>query len=74
MRPVRSHYIPRTPAGRWAVGAFLVLFALTEPPFVYWIGNRIEPWIFGVPFLYAYLLILYVGLIGVLIAARRRGL
>jgi hypothetical protein len=74
MRPDRSHYIPRTTAGRLAVGAFLALFAFTQPPLVFWIGNRVEPWVAGVPFLYAYLLVLYVALIGVLIWARRKGL
>ena len=74
MRPVRSHYIPRTAAGRLAVGSFLALFAFTQPPLVYWIGNRVEPWVGGVPFLYGYLLFLYVALIGVLILARRKGL
>ena len=74
MRPRRSHYIPRTRAGRIAVGAFLVLFALTQPPFVFVLANRQEPWVFGVPFLYAYLLVLYFALIGVLVWARWRGL
>lgn len=74
MRRPRSHYLPRTRDGRIAVGAFLVLFAFTQPPLVFWIGNRIEPELAGVPFLYGYLLILYFALIGVLLWARRRGL
>jgi len=74
MRRWRSHYVPRTRDGRIAVAAFLALFAFTQPPLVYWIGNRIEPDPAGIPFLYAYLLILYVALIGVLLWARWRGL
>ncbi len=74
MTPYRSHFVPRTRAGRIAVVCFLVLFAFTQPPLVFWLGNRIEPWIFGVPFLYGYLLILYVLLIGVLLWTKRRKL
>jgi hypothetical protein len=70
----RSHYLPRTRDGWVAVLSFLGLFALTQPPFVHGIANRIAPWILGLPFLYAYLLILYVALIGVLIWAQRRGI
>ncbi len=74
MRRARSHYIPRTRDGRIAVSAFLVLFAFTQPPLVYLLANRIEPRVAGLPFLYVYLLVLYVALIGVLVWARRRGL
>lgn len=70
----RSHLWPRTRAGRVAVLAFLALFALTEPPLVYVLGNRIEPRIAGLPFLYVYLLVLYCLLVAVLVWARRRGL
>jgi hypothetical protein len=48
--------------------------ALAQPPLVYVIANRIEPTVLGVPFLYAYLLVIYCGLIGVLIWARRKEL
>jgi hypothetical protein len=71
---IRSHYLPRTPQGRVAVVLFLVLFALVEPPVVHTLANRVEPWILGVPFLYAYLLVLYSLLIAVLIWALRRKL
>jgi hypothetical protein len=71
---VRSHLRPRTRAGRLAVFLFLVLFALTQPPVVHGLANRIEPWVLGLPFLYAYLLGVYVLLIAVLIWARRRDL
>ena len=70
----RPHYLPRTKEGRWAVVGFLFLFAFTQPPLVFWLANRTEPWIGGVPFLYAYLLVLYFALIAVLLWARRRGL
>jgi hypothetical protein len=53
---------------------FLVLLALAEPPIVHGLANRVEPWILGLPFLYAYLLGVYVALIGVLIWAMRRQL
>jgi hypothetical protein len=69
-----SHFRPRTRAGWIAVVLFLGLFALTQPPFVHGLANRIEPWIFGVPFLYFYLLALYVALIGVLCWAHWKGL
>ncbi|MDH3731888.1 MAG: hypothetical protein OEU54_00080 [Gemmatimonadota bacterium] len=74
MEPVRSHYVPRTAAGRLAVGAFLGLFAFTQPPLVFWLANRTDPWIAGVPFLYAYLFVIYVGLIGILLWARGKNL
>ena len=69
----RSHYLPRTRNGWIAVTLFVVLFALTQPPFVHTVANRIEPWLFGLPFLYAYLLILYCALIAVLLWAQRKG-
>lgn len=65
----RSHLLPRTGRGWVAVVSFLVLFALVEPPFVFSFANRIEPWVFGLPFLYAYLLVIYMGLIAVLLWA-----
>lgn len=74
-KPARvSHLRPRTRAGWIAVALFVVLFALTQPPFVSGWANRVEPWLLGLPFLYAYLLIIYVALIAVLIWAYRRGL
>ncbi len=70
----RSHLLPRTGRGWVAVISFLGLFALVEPPFVYSLANRIEPWVFGLPFLYFYLLVVYTALIGVLLWALGRRL
>ena len=69
----RSHYLPRTRQGWTGVILFLCLFALVEPPVVHLLANRVEPWILGVPFLYAYLLVVYCALIGVLVWVLRRG-
>ncbi len=55
-----------------AVILFLALFALVEPPFVYSVANRVDPWILGFPFLYFYLLVVYSALIVVLIWALGR--
>lgn len=68
----RSHFMPRSTAGRWATGAFLALMLLAEPPIVFVAANRIRPWLLGLPFLYVYLLFVYAALIGVLIVAARR--
>ena len=69
----RSHFMPRTREGRIAALAFVVLLAFAEPPLVYVLANRITPWVFGMPFLFAYLLGIYVAMIAVLIWAARRG-
>ena len=68
-----SHYRPRTRNGRIAVVSFLLLMLLAQPPIVHGLANRVEPWIFGVPFLYAYLLVIYCAMIAVLIWALLRG-
>jgi hypothetical protein len=70
----RSHFLPRTRAGRVATIAFFLLLAFAEPPLVFVLANRIEPWLLGMPFLYVYLLMVYIALICVLVWARRRGL
>lgn len=54
--------------------AFVGLLLLAEPPILYAVANRIEPFVFGLPFLYVYLLSVYVALIGVLAWVQRRGL
>jgi hypothetical protein len=71
---MRSHYRPRTRRGWIAVLSFLVLLAFSQPPLVFLLANRIEPWVLGLPFLYVYLLVLYVAMIGVLVWARCRDL
>ena len=53
---------------------FVGFFAFTQPPLVYVLANRVEPWLLGFPFLYSYLLVIYVALIAVLIWAGRRGI
>ena len=69
----RSHYVPRTREGRTAILLFLVLLLLAEPPVVTHVANRIEPFMLGMPFLYAYLLLVYIAMIAVLLWAMRRG-
>lgn len=69
----RSHFLPRTRDGWIATIAFVVLFLLAMPPATHTVLDRIEPWVLGMPFLYAWLLFVYLGLIGVLIWALRRG-
>ena len=66
--------MPRTGAGRWALGLFLLLMALAQPPVVHGLVNRIEPWILGMPFLFAWLLAVYGALIALLLWVMRRGL
>lgn len=69
-----NHYLPRTRTGKIAVGLFLLLFLFCQPPLVFWLANRIEPVLLGMPFLFVYLLAAYFALIGVLIWARWKGL
>ncbi|MGI9627218.1 MAG: hypothetical protein ACR2QM_10315 [Longimicrobiales bacterium] len=69
MNPPRSHYLPRTRNGWIATVLFLLFMLLAQPPIVHGLMNRIEPWVFGMPFLYAYLLGVYVLLIAVLLWA-----
>lgn len=70
----KNHFVPRTRLGRVALLAFVLLFALAEPPIVYLVANRIEPLLFGLPFLYAYLLFVYVALMGLLVWIHQRRL
>ena len=72
--PQKNLFLPRTRQGRIAAAAFLGLLALTQPPLVYALANRVQPWILGVPFLYAYLFVIYLAMIAVLIWALRKGL
>lgn len=73
-RAKRSHFVPRTLPGRIGVLAFLGLMALAQPPVVHRLVNRIEPWVLGLPFLYAWLLGVYVAMIGVLLWVQSRRL
>jgi hypothetical protein len=68
-----SHLIPRTRDGRIATALFVVLFLLAMPPVTHVVLDRPDVWIAGVPFLYVALLVVYIGLIGVLVWALRRG-
>ena len=69
----RSHYLPRSREGWIALILLAVLMAMAQPPIVHSLANRVEPWILGMPFLYAYLLFVYLAMIGVLVWALRRG-
>lgn len=73
-RPVPSHWRPRTAAGRRAVGGFVVALLLAQPPVVWLLANRIEPTVLGLPFLYAWLLGVYLVLVVILLRAWRAGL
>lgn len=73
MKIPRSHFLPRTRNGRIATIAFIVAMALAQPPIVHGLVNRVEPWILGMPFLFAYLLGAYLIGIAVLIWAYRKG-
>ncbi len=70
----RSHWWPRTAAGRRVLVVFLVGLAAAQPPLVYLLANRVEPRLLGFPWLYVWLLGAYVVMIGALVAAWRRGL
>ncbi len=59
---------------RVALTLFLALLALAEPPAVYLWANRIEPWVLGMPFLFAYLLGVYLAMVGVLVWSMKRRL
>jgi len=72
-RPAHSRFLPRTRDGWIAAVAFGVLLLLALPPVTHTLLNRIEPTVFGVPFLYAALFVVYSALIAVLIWAYRRG-
>jgi hypothetical protein len=68
-----SHLLPRTRDGWIATVAWVVLFALCMPPITHVVLDRPDTWVAGVPFLFAALLVVYTGLIGVLLWALRRG-
>jgi hypothetical protein len=69
----RSHYLPRSRAGWIALLAFGGLMALVQPPLVFWVDARFgSVWLLGMPFLYAYLGVVYFAMIGVLLWALRK--
>lgn len=68
----RSHLVPRTREGRRAVAVFVGLFVLAMPPVTHRVLDRVEPTLFGVPFLFVSLLVIYTALVGVLAWAYRR--
>ena len=67
---IRSHYRPRTWRGWFFLVYFVVTFALTQWPFIGW-ANRIDPLVFGLPFLYAYLCLVYVAILAGLLMLLR---
>ena len=73
MKEQRSHLVPRTRDGKVATLAFLALFVLAMPPMTHTVLNRIEPTLFGLPFFYVSLFVIYTALIGVLVWALKRG-
>ena len=64
----------RSTRRRTALVGFLALMAMAQPPLVNTLANRIEPWVLGMPFLYAYLLADYLALVALLLWAWRADL
>lgn len=69
----RSHYVPRTSAGRLVIGLYLLFLLAAEWPLLPF-ANRIEPTVLGFPFLFVYLGVIYAAKIATLIYAAKRGL
>ncbi len=67
---IPSHYRPRSARGRFFLVYFVVMFALTQWPFIAW-ANRIYPLVLGLPFFYAYLCIVYAAILGGLLMLLR---
>lgn len=70
--PPPSHFRPRTPQGRIAVAAFVVLFLLAMPPFTHLVWDRPDRWIAGWPFFMVILFFIYSALVGVLVWTLRK--
>jgi len=70
----KSHLVPRTATGKFAVGGWIVLFLLAMPPVTHSVLDRPDVWVAGVPIFFFALFVVYTALIGVLIGALRRGL
>ena len=69
-----SRFLPRHRDGWIATVAFVALFSLAMPPVTHTLLDRVEPWVFGIPFFFASLFVVYLALIGVLLWSYRRGL
>ncbi len=69
----RSHFLPRTRDGWIATISFVLIFLLAMPPVTHTLLNRVDPQLFGLPFIYVALLAICAALIGVLVWALRRG-
>lgn len=67
-RGFASHLLPRSRRGKLLVAVFVAVLLLAEWPLLA-LANRVEPLWFGIPFLFSYLLLVYVALIGVLIVS-----
>lgn len=68
----KSHLIPRTRRGKFVTLAILCLYLLIQWPILRF-ANRIQPLILGLPFLYFYLLVIYVGIIAIMVYAAKKG-
>ncbi len=68
----RSHFLPRTGAGRVAVVVYVGLFVLAMPPVTHALLDRPDQWVGGVPFFFVSLFVIYTSLIGVLVWAHRK--
>lgn len=69
----KSHFVPRSRRGRTVALVIVCLFLLIGWP-VLPLANRIEPFVVGMPFLYFYLLVIYIGMIAVMLYAAGKGL
>lgn len=70
----KSHLVPRSTTGKIVCGGWIALFLLAMPPVTHRVLDRPDVWVAGVPLFFFALLVIYTALIGVLIAALRRGL
>jgi len=71
--PFKFHFIPRSRKGKIVTVVILGIYLLLQWPALQ-LANRIEPFILGMPFLYFYLLLGYLLIIGAMIYACKEGL